>query len=186
MDCNIKISGNYTVSGPKVLDSENTEDAEVINEIKSCLLVCLEQAVMEADFNTENYASHYVDIVQAAVAYYQSKGYDTKTGYSLVKLTIGNMTVRAVETPTEEPSENVNLGDVNGDGVINASDAALVLIAAAAMGAGEGSGLTDAQMTVADVNTDGIVNASDAAIILIYAAAVGAGETDAKITDFVH
>ena len=169
-----------------MLDSKNTEDAEVINEIKSCLLVCLEQAVMEADFNTENYASHYVDIVQAAVAYYQSKGYDTKTGYSLVKLTIGNMTVRAVETPTEEPSENVNLGDVNGDGVINASDAALVLIAAAAMGAGEGSGLTDAQMTVADVNTDGIVNASDAAIILIYAAAVGAGETDAKITDFVH
>ena len=96
------------------------------------------------------------------------------------------MTVRAVEIPTEEPSVIVKLGDVNGDGVVNASDAAVVLIAAATMGSGEESGLTDTQMTAADVNTDGIVNASDAAIILIYAAAVGAGDTDAKITDFVH
>ena len=36
----------------------------------------------------------------------------------------------------------------------NASDEAVVLIAAAAMGAGEASGLTDAQMTAADVNTE--------------------------------
>ena len=49
------------------------------------------------------------------------------------------MTVRAVETPTEEPSVIVKLGDVNGDGVVNASAAVIVLIAAAAMGAGEAS-----------------------------------------------
>ena len=41
-----------------------------------------------------------------------------------------------------------------GDGMANASDEAVVLIAAAAMGAGEASGLTDAQMTAADVNTE--------------------------------
>ncbi|MBP0972923.1 MAG: leucine-rich repeat protein [Oscillospiraceae bacterium] len=84
----------------------------------------------------------------------------------------------------EQPTANA-LGDLDNDGIVNASDAAKVLIAAAAMGAGEASGLTDAQMTAADVNGDGTVNASDAAIILIYAAAVGAGDTDAKITDFV-
>ncbi|MBP0972881.1 MAG: leucine-rich repeat protein [Oscillospiraceae bacterium] len=78
------------------------------------------------------------------------------------------------------------LGDLDNDTTVNASDAAKVLIAAAAMGAGEASGLTEAQIKAADVNSDGTVNASDAAIILIYSAAVGAGQEDAKITDFVH
>ncbi len=91
-----------------------------------------------------------------------------------------------VRIEADDPVSDDTLGDLDGDGIVNASDAARVLIAAAAMGAGDSSGLTDAQMTAADVNNDGTVNASDAAIILIYAAAVGAGETDAKITDFVH
>ena len=80
----------------------------------------------------------------------------------------------------------VPLGDLNGDTVVNASDAAQILIAAAAIGAGNDPGLTDAQKTVADVNADGSINASDAAVVLIYAAAVGAGDSDAKITDFVQ
>ncbi|MCR4647220.1 MAG: leucine-rich repeat protein [Oscillospiraceae bacterium] len=97
--------------------------------------------------------------------------------YKMLKLT-------PLSEHAEQPTANA-LGDIDNDGIVNASDAAKVLIAAAAMGAGEASGLTDAQMTAADVNGDGIVNASDAAIILIYAAAVGAGQEDVKITDFV-
>ncbi|MCR4644672.1 MAG: hypothetical protein K5695_04590 [Oscillospiraceae bacterium] len=76
------------------------------------------------------------------------------------------------------------IGDLNNDSTANASDAAMILIAAAAMGAGNDAGLTDDQKTAADVNTDGTVNASDAAVVLIYAAAIGAGQ-DAKLTDFV-
>lgn len=64
----------------------------------------------------------------------------------------------------------LNNGDTNGDQIINASDAAEVLIAAAMTGAGRSID-TD---TSWDVNLDGTVNASDAACILIYAAQAGA------------
>ena len=78
------------------------------------------------------------------------------------------------------------LGDVNEDSVVNASDAADILIAAAQIGAENTSSLTEMQTIAADVNDDKLINASDAAIVLIYAAYVGAGNTDAKITDFVQ
>lgn len=77
-------------------------------------------------------------------------------------------------------------GDVDGSASINASDAAQVLIAAAAVGAGRGDGLTAAQRKAADVNADTSINATDAAIVLQYAAAVGAGQKDVTIQDFVH
>ena len=90
------------------------------------------------------------------------------------------------EAIAEVPQETERaLGNVNDDEIVNASDAAVILIAAAAMGAGGESSLNEAQMQAADVNKDENVNASDAAIVLIYAASVGAGNTDAKITDFV-
>ena len=63
--------------------------------------------------------------------------------------------------------------DLNADNTVNASDAAIVLIASAAVGAGDTSKAIPAEQ--ADVTGDGTVNASDAAKILIYAAAVGAG-----------
>lgn len=92
---------------------------------------------------------------------------------------------RTFEEIQDEPTETT-LGDIDGTGTVNASDAANVLIAAAAIGASKDPGLTDAQKKAADVNSDGSINATDAAIILQYAAYVGAGHTDAKITDFVH
>ena len=60
----------------------------------------------------------------------------------------------------------------------------LVLAAAAAIGAGQDPGLTEAQKSAADVNGDKTINASDAAVILIYAAAIGAGQ-DVKLSDFI-
>lgn len=68
-----------------------------------------------------------------------------------------------------------NLGDVNLDGEVNALDASELLIAAALVGSGEESGLTDEQAKHADVNFDDSFNASDAAGILQFAAAKGAG-----------
>lgn len=89
------------------------------------------------------------------------------------------------DKPGETPTVTVKLGDVNGDDAVNASDAADILLAAAAVGAGEENGLTAAQMKAADINNDGKIDASDAATALLYAAAVGAGQVDAKIEDFI-
>ena len=61
-----------------------------------------------------------------------------------------------------EPSENV-MGDVDGNGLINAADAVLVLRHDAGL-----IQLTAQQLAAADVSQDGVVNASDAVQILRY------------------
>ncbi len=63
-------------------------------------------------------------------------------------------------------------GDPNADGVVNAGDAAEILLAAAESGTGAEVAVTAA----ADVNADGTVDAADASAVLVYAAAQGAGE----------
>lgn len=77
-----------------------------------------------------------------------------------------------------------SLGDLDGNGSVNATDAALLLVAAAAEGAGEAHDLTEEQAGYADVNGNGQFEATDAALILMYAAYQGAGGTDG-ITDFL-
>jgi hypothetical protein len=91
-------------------------------------------------------------------------------------------TLELIVKPEGEPVEAT--GDVNGDGSVNATDAALVLIAAANIGAGKDSGLSPEAATNADVNGDGSVNATDAAIILQYAAYIGAGNPVITIANF--
>lgn len=73
---------------------------------------------------------------------------------------------------TCEAAQSV-FGDVNDDGAVNASDAAKILISAAAAGGGATEGLIPADK--GDFNDDATVNASDAAIVLMYSAAVGGG-----------
>lgn len=79
------------------------------------------------------------------------------------------------------------LGDPNGDGAVNASDAALILMHAAKNGAGEGSLLTGKPLQLADVNADSEVNASDAALVLQYAAYKGAnGKIRLSLQSFLY
>ena len=80
---------------------------------------------------------------------------------------------------------DLKLGDVNGDSTINASDAALILIAAASIGATNESGLTYAQEQAANINGDNAINASDAAIILQYAASVGANAFTGTLEEYL-
>lgn len=68
-------------------------------------------------------------------------------------------------------------GDVNCDKNADASDAAQILVASAAVGAGGASGLTAEQERDIDVDRDGDFDAADAAIILTYAAYSGTGGT---------
>lgn len=89
------------------------------------------------------------------------------------------------QTLSAEVQENtLAMGDLNDDTNIDASDAAMILVAAAAVGAGEDSGLFSAQEAAADVDSDGTFNAIDAAYILQYAAAAGAGYTG-SFADFL-
>ncbi len=71
----------------------------------------------------------------------------------------------------------VSLGDLDGNAVINAVDAAVLLQAAASVGAGGESGLSAEAEAFADLNADGAFDASDAALILQYAAYAGTGGT---------
>ena len=88
---------------------------------------------------------------------------------------------------TTSDEERGLLGDATLDGVVNAEDAASVLIYAAARGAGEDMALYSAEdgiaeanaKSLADTNGDGLINAEDAANILIYSAMAGAdGDAD--------
>ena len=76
------------------------------------------------------------------------------------------------------------LGDVNGDGVVNAEDANEVLIAAAKYGTSGKTGLSEEDAAAADIDDNSLINANDANAILRYATAVGTGGKE-KITDFV-
>lgn len=74
----------------------------------------------------------------------------------------GYYTIREITGPvTITITTKVFLGDVNGDGKVNALDALLVLRYAAGMGS-----LSAAQLACGDVNGDGKVNSSDAMQIL--------------------
>ena len=95
----------------------------------------------------------------------------------------GNYRVRL----RNNPAEGFYLyGDVNEDGIANASDAAVVLIEAAKIGAGNIISFTDLQQSAADVDQDKSITASDATIILQYAATVGSGNRYAKFRDFLN
>lgn len=67
-------------------------------------------------------------------------------------------------------------GDVNFDGIVDASDASDVIRHYGAFSMGVNDGFTDKQKRAADFNRDGIVDAGDASDILVYYAKSAAGE----------
>lgn len=75
---------------------------------------------------------------------------------------------------------NYMLGDVNNDGLVNANDAAALLIASANKGgsakkASASAAKDDYMLLYGDVDSSGVINASDSAVILTYSALKGAG-----------
>ena len=86
---------------------------------------------------------------------------------------------------TELSDISNQLGDIDGNGIVNALDAADILISAAKLGAGEETGLNELQTLIADVDDNGQINAADASQILIYAAEAGAGNYSESIYRFM-
>ncbi|MGN1037155.1 MAG: dockerin type I domain-containing protein, partial [Ruminococcus sp.] len=67
-------------------------------------------------------------------------------------------------------------GDVNGDGVVNSSDASDILAEYALVSSGEPETFSDIQKISADFNNDGFINSSDASEILAYYAEISSGK----------
>lgn len=74
------------------------------------------------------------------------------------------------DDPTEEPTGDRPMGDVDGNNTVDALDASLILIHAAASGSSGTGTLDEAALKAADFNRDGTVDALDASSILVYAA----------------
>ncbi|MCR4646244.1 MAG: dockerin type I repeat-containing protein, partial [Oscillospiraceae bacterium] len=96
----------------------------------------------------------------------------------------------AYEYPSFFPERYLNdFGDLNHDGIHNASDAAMILIQAALAGAQDATFL-DPRIVEAKINGDldgdGFSNASDAALLLIYAAELGAGTTRHPLQAYLY
>ncbi len=94
-------------------------------------------------------------------------------GSKLVNMKTWDDTVRAFIISDDGSSA---MGDVNGDDLIDSSDAAMVLKIYALKQSGKEPELTDAQRTVADYNNDGAIDSSDAALILKAYALAQAGQ----------
>lgn len=142
--------------------------------------VSLEGPVEEGDI----FLSDLAEYVEKGVLKLDDSEFDnTKPGTYTIYVIFGN-TKDSFEVTVKEGAPAVPLGDLDGNDAINATDAAMLLSAAAAVGAGVDSGLTEEQMKAADLNADGEFDAKDAAIILQYAAYAGAGGKD-SVQDFI-
>ncbi|MBR3917184.1 MAG: leucine-rich repeat domain-containing protein, partial [Clostridia bacterium] len=81
---------------------------------------------------------------------------------------------KSAETPEKPP---VSLGDINADGLINSSDATLILSNYSAIATGGDSAFSAEQTKAADINNDGKCDSIDASLILAYYAHTSTGGT---------
>lgn len=75
------------------------------------------------------------------------------------------------------------LGDMNGDGQVDAADAAEILHLCSLVGSG--SAISEKDEIVGDANGDGYLGADDAALILQYAANIGSGNVQQSFTEYM-
>jgi hypothetical protein len=104
-------------------------------------------------------------------------------GLEIVNTNGVNVTSNAAIQPVEikvTDSLTPNYGDINLDGVVDASDASMALVEYASMSTGDGTTLNAQQALNGDGNFDGTVNSSDASDILSYYAHVQTSGDDAK------
>ena len=95
-------------------------------------------------------------------------------------------TTTTAETTSPSTTETTVFGDMNGDDDITAADASILLVAAANIGAGQPSGLTEEQETRFDFNHDGEFTSADSALMLVYAAGKGTGEISIEFDEYVQ
>lgn len=88
------------------------------------------------------------------------------------------------ETTVDVHLNFVRMGDIDGNGKIDASDSSLVLKEYSNLSTGKGYTFTDRQKVAANTFYDGKIDASDASKILVYYSAVSTGHsTDGILAD---
>ena len=103
----------------------------------------------------------------------------TKATTTTTKKTTTTVTTTKPVTTTTQPAKK-SLGDVNGDGYVDAVDASSVLAEYAKL-SGEGKGsYSEPQKTLADVDKNGFIDAVDASSILAYYAYLSNSEGGVK------
>lgn len=83
-------------------------------------------------------------------------------------------------------SKALSVGDIDGNGIIDASDASSVLAAYAAVQSGGKSELDEKQLKAADVDGNDVVDASDASSILAYYSFVQTGGAAMTFEEFLN
>ncbi|MBQ9139331.1 MAG: hypothetical protein IJX61_01830 [Ruminococcus sp.] len=86
----------------------------------------------------------------------------------LVTFVLTAMCMTFMSAMTSNAADNPTIGDINGDGAVNSSDASLILGYYADISVGTGAVTDEAFTAAADVNGDGIVDSSDASYVLEY------------------
>lgn len=76
----------------------------------------------------------------------------------------------------DEMPATADLGDVNGNGSVDSSDASLVLAEYSKIQTGGAGEFTESQLKSADVNKDGVVDSADASKILAFYAMISTGK----------
>lgn len=162
----------------------NGEDG-VLNVDKTAINLSLgEQTIIIANKSDVTFTSADDSLVAV-----DENGEVTATGYGSAVITVSDGAGNIVEvtvkvskegeiTPPPVIGDDVNLGDVDSDGSVNAVDASMVLKEYALLATGGDGELSDAQRKAGDVNKDGAVDATDASSILAYYAYKATGGED--------
>lgn len=113
--------------------------------------------------------------------YYNSTAqvYAEKYGYTFESLGVSELPVI---------SESGKKGDLNGDGMVDASDASVALSVYALLSTGGSMDISDEQFNIADVNNDGFIDSSDASAIISYYSYLATlldTDTPLDITDYI-
>lgn len=80
----------------------------------------------------------------------------------------------------------LEMGDIDESGVINASDASIILSEYASISSGESSSFTSDEFVSADVDGNAVVNSTDASIILGYYAYLSSTENAISFSDYMN
>lgn len=130
---------------------------------------------------------------EAAVIYkYFKEKKDREIPKTTTKKTTTTTTTTTKRTTTTLPPvvkleipEKMSFGDINGDEMVDASDASLILMEYAYQSTGRGTSFYEEMKKAADVNRDRVIDSTDASKILAFFAYISTGGTESDFSKWV-
>lgn len=142
-------------SGTLILSTDTAEYMNVKVEVLTPKGVALDMAEIDIQFTCSPFA---YSVTPTEV--------DVTQSYSIINNTSTIYSAPRFEIQLAETEETILKGDVNFDGRVDSTDAALVLAEYARIQGGDEPTFTDAQREAADMNNDGLIDSSDAMLVL--------------------